>query len=44
MDAMIPVEIHENSPRFQNFVSEESDEGRRMNLDLLEEVREQACI
>ena len=35
-DAMIPVEIHESSPRFQNFVVEESDEGRRVNLDLLE--------
>ncbi|XP_068477207.1 uncharacterized protein [Phaseolus vulgaris] len=43
-DNMIPVEIHESSPRFQNFVAEESDEGRRMNLDLLEEVREQARI
>jgi len=32
-DAMIPVEIHESSPRFQNL-------GRRMNLDLLEDVRE----
>ena len=35
-DTMIPVEIHESSPRFQNFVFEESDEGRRMNLDFLE--------
>jgi len=43
-DAMIPVEIHESSFCFQNFVTEEFDEGRRMNLDLLEEVREQAHI
>ena len=34
-DAMIPVEIQESSPRFQNFVAEDSNEERRMNLDLL---------
>ena len=33
-DAMIPVEIHESSPRFQNFVVDESNEERRVNLDL----------
>ena len=27
-DAIIPVEIQENSPRFQNFVVEESNEER----------------
>jgi len=27
-DAMIPVEIQENSPRFQSFVVEESNKGR----------------
>ena len=43
-DAMIPVEIHESSPRFQNFVVEESNEERRVNLDLLEEAREEARI
>ena len=42
--AMIPVEIHESSPRFQNFVVEESNEERRVNLDLLEEAREEARI
>jgi len=41
-DAMIPVEIQESSPRFLNFVSEDSNEERRMNLDLLDEVREEA--
>ncbi|XP_068504336.1 uncharacterized protein [Phaseolus vulgaris] len=41
---MIPVEIKESSPRFQNFVAEESNEGRKVNLDLLDEVREQARI
>jgi len=43
-DAMIPVEIHESSPRFQNFVAEESNEERRVNLDLLDEAREEARI
>jgi len=43
-DAMIPVEIQESSPRFQNFVAEESNEERNMNLDLLDEVREEARI
>jgi len=41
-DAMIPVEIQENSPRFQNFVVEEANEERKVNLDLLDEVREEA--
>jgi len=39
-DAMILVEIQENSPRFQGFVVEESNEGRKVNLDLLDEVHE----
>jgi len=43
-DAMIPVEIHESSPRFQSFVAEESDEERRVNLDLLDEAREYVRI
>jgi len=43
-DAMIPVEIQENSPRFQNFMVEESNEERKVNLDLLDEVREKARI
>ena len=43
-DTMIPVEIQENSPRFQNFVAEESNEERKVNLDLLDEVREEARI
>ena len=41
-DAMIPVEIQESSSRFQNFVVEESNEERKVNLDLLDEVREEA--
>ena len=41
---MIPVETQESSPRFQNFVIEESNEERKVNLDLLDEVREHACI
>ncbi|XP_068476201.1 uncharacterized protein [Phaseolus vulgaris] len=43
-DAMIPVEIQENYPRFQSFVVEESNEGRKVNLDLLDEVHEHARI
>ena len=43
-DAMIPIEIQENYPRFQNFVAEESNEERKVNLDLLDEVREEARI
>jgi len=43
-DAMIPIEIQENSPRFQNFVVEEFNEERKGNLDLLDEVREEARI
>jgi len=41
-DAMIPVEIHKSSPRFLSFVAEESNEERRVNLDLLDEAREEA--
>jgi len=44
LDAMIPIEIQENSPRFQNFVVEESNEERKLNLDILDEVREEARI
>jgi len=39
---MIPVEIQKSSTRFQNFVIEESNERRWVNLDLLDKVREQA--
>ena len=43
-DAMILVEIHKSPPRFQNFVAEESNEERKVNLDLLDELREVARI
>ena len=43
-DTMIPVEIQESSPCFQSFVAEESNEERKVNLDLLDEVREEARI
>jgi len=43
-DAMIPVEIQENSPRFQNFMVKDSNEERKVNLDLLDEAREEARI
>ena len=41
---MIPVEIHESSPHFLSFVAEESNEERKVNLDLLDEAREEARI
>ena len=41
---MILVEIQENSPRFENFVVEESNEERKVKLDLLDEVREEASM
>jgi len=41
---MIPFKIQESSPRFQNFVAEDSNAERRMNLDLLDEVREEARV
>ena len=43
-DAMIPVEIHKSSPGFQSIVVEESNEERKVNLDLLDEVREEVRI
>jgi len=43
-DAMIPVEIHESSPRFLSFVAEESNEERKVNLYLLDEAREEERI
>jgi len=43
-DAMILVEIQENSSRFQNFLVEESNDERKVNLDLLHEVREETRI
>jgi len=41
---MIPIEIQEISQCFQNFVAEESNEERKVNLDLLDEVREEARV
>ena len=41
---MILVEIQESFPRFQSFVVDESNEGRKVNLDLLDEVCEYARI
>jgi len=41
---MIPVEIQENSLGFQSFGVEESNEGKKVNLNLLDEVREHARI
>jgi len=41
---MIPIEIQESLPHFQSFVAKESNEERKVNLDLLDEVREEARI
>ena len=41
---MILVEIQESSPCFQSFVAEESNKERRVNLDMLHEVRDEARI
>ena len=41
---MIPAEIQENSPWFQSFIVEESNKGRKVNLDLLNKVHEHARI
>jgi len=43
-DVMILVEIQKNSPRFQSFIVEESNEGRKVNMDLLYEVHEHVRI
>jgi len=43
-DGMIPVEVQEKSPRFHSFVVEESNEGKRMSQDLLEQVHDHARI
>jgi len=41
---MIPVEIQKNSPRFQSFIVEESNEERKVNLYVMDKVREEARI
>nr|KYP70635.1 Retrotransposable element Tf2 [Cajanus cajan] len=43
-DAMIPIEIAEPSVRTTAFSEEESDQGRRVDLDLITETRERARI
>nr|KYP47343.1 Retrotransposable element Tf2 [Cajanus cajan] len=43
-DAMIPIEIAEPSVRATAFSEEESDQGRRVDLDLITETRERARI
>jgi len=42
--AMIPVEIHESSPCFLSFVAEECNKERKVNLDLLDEARQEVRI
>nr|KYP39411.1 Transposon Ty3-I Gag-Pol polyprotein [Cajanus cajan] len=43
-DAMIPVELKEPSMRATCFTEEESDKGRRVDLDLIAETRDRARI
>nr|KYP58883.1 Retrovirus-related Pol polyprotein from transposon opus [Cajanus cajan] len=43
-DAMIPVELKEPSMRATCFTEEESDKGRRVDLDLIAESRDRARI
>nr|KYP53805.1 Retrotransposable element Tf2 [Cajanus cajan] len=44
IDAMIPIKIAEPSVRTTAFSEEESDQGRRVDLDLIAETRERARI
>ena len=43
-NTMMLVEIHESSPRFLGFVAEESNEERKVSLDLIDEAREEARV
>ena len=43
-EAVLPLEISLNSPRVENFTPESSEEGLRLNTDLIEEVRESASL
>ncbi|KAL8115462.1 hypothetical protein AgCh_022089 [Apium graveolens] len=41
-EAVVPVEISHSSPRIQAFNAEENEEGQRLALDLIDEVRDKA--
>ncbi|XP_074374488.1 uncharacterized protein LOC141714891 [Apium graveolens] len=41
-EAVVPVEISYSSPRIQAFNIEENEEGKRLALDLIDEVRDEA--
>ncbi|KAL8105087.1 hypothetical protein AgCh_029033 [Apium graveolens] len=41
-EAVVPVEISYSSPRIQAFNAEENEEGQRLALDLIDEVRDGA--
>jgi len=43
-DTIIPVGIHEGSPRFLGFVAEESDEERKVNMNMIDKARKEAKI
>jgi len=44
IDAMIPMGILESSQRVRNFTGQSSDEGRRYDLDTVDELREGSQI
>ncbi|XP_074362913.1 uncharacterized protein LOC141703237 [Apium graveolens] len=39
-EAVVPVEISHSSPRIQAYNAEENEEGQRLALDLIDEVRD----
>ena len=41
-EAVVPVEISHSSPRIQAFDEKENEEGQRLALDLIDEVRDKA--
>ncbi|XP_074346481.1 uncharacterized protein LOC141685267 [Apium graveolens] len=41
-EALVPVKISHSSPRIQDFNVEETEEGQRLALDLIDEVRDEA--
>ncbi|XP_074337081.1 uncharacterized protein LOC141674259 [Apium graveolens] len=41
-EAVIPVEISHSSPKIQAFNAEENEEGQRLALDSIDEVRDEA--
>ncbi|XP_074346854.1 uncharacterized protein LOC141685661 [Apium graveolens] len=42
VEAVVPMEISYSSPRIQAYNAEENDEGKKLALDLIDEVRDAA--